>query len=103
MKVVFDPTKRKASNKSKILSEIWKAIESHHPEYHPLLWQCMVEEVAALKLDTTANVPIIQAIVDNTNKTKVQVATDIDNEHKALHVKLGNVMAKQIQDLKAVA
>ena len=102
MSIIQIDTTQKATNKKKqIIAAVNAIIDAHPKEYHPQLWDAMLREVHMLEADTSSYVPVLQAIVDNTSYTLLQVATNISNTDISDRERLATVVAKQINDIKS--
>lgn len=102
MRVTLDTTTKREEIKATILQEIAAAIESHPSEYHPVLWAAMLREADMLVANNAASVPVIQAIVDNTPYTKLQVATNILSTDVTDRERLAVLVARQINETKDI-
>ena len=99
--LITNTVARKAAKKQQIIAAVNAIIDAHPKEYHPILWDALLREVHLLEADTSSYVPVLQAIVDNTSYTLLQVATNISNTDISDRERLATVIAKQINDIKS--
>ena len=101
MKVVQNAGKKRQTLKDSVLAAVNTLIDEHPLEYHPFLYNMLLREVDILAANYQAtNIPIIDAVVEETAMTKAQVGQyiiDMDLENRT---RLSTAIREQIRSLK---